>query len=463
MAIYHCSIKIISRGKGKSAVAAAAYRAGEKITNNYDGIIHDYTRKGGVVHTEILLPDYAPTKYAERNILWNAVEKIEKAKNSQLAREIELALPAELTREQNVILVREYVQRHFVERGMCADICVHDKNDGNPHAHVMLTMRPIEMDGTWGAKAHKVNGRKIPTVDWNDRTKAETWRSAWAEAVNAVLEKQKISERVDHRSYERQGIQQLPTVHMGVAATQMERRGIVTERGNINREIVVTNKQLRRLQARITELKGWLKEEFAKAVPPTLMSIIQGVLDRGELRGRPLQVRDMDMAKRAIAFLQKNGIETLPELRELVSRMQVRLRDIRDNLKYYDGRLKTLDEHIRQGGIYVKHKENYSLYQQLKPRKREKFFEEHRAELMVFEVAERYFKERGIGADFSIGAWKDEREKLLPERGKMYREYNALKDEVFEVESVRRVAEQVVHGVNAPEQQRKPKGRDLER
>ena len=155
MAIYHCSIKIISRGKGKSAVAAAAYRSGEALTNEYDGITHDYTRKGGIVHTEILLPDNAPAAYADRSVLWNAVEKAEKAKNAQLAREIEIALPHELTREQGISLVREYVKEQFVNAGMCADICLHDKNDGNPHAHIMLTMRPIEQDGLWGAKQKK--------------------------------------------------------------------------------------------------------------------------------------------------------------------------------------------------------------------------------------------------------------------------------------------------------------------
>ena len=138
MAIYHCSIKVISRGKGKSAVAAAAYRAGEKITNEFDGMTHDYTHKGGVVHTEILLPDHAPAEYADRAVLWNEVEKIEKAKNAQLVREIEIALPRELTREQGISLVREYVKRHFVAAGMCADVCLHDTGGGNPHAHIML-------------------------------------------------------------------------------------------------------------------------------------------------------------------------------------------------------------------------------------------------------------------------------------------------------------------------------------
>lgn len=155
MAIYHCSIKIISRGKGKSAVAAAAYRSGENLTNEYDGITHDYTRKGGVVHTEILLPDHAPAEYADRAVLWNAVEKIEKAKNAQLAREIEIALPHELTREQGISLVREYVKEQFVSAGMCADIAIHDKQDGNPHAHILLTVRPLNENGTWHTKPKK--------------------------------------------------------------------------------------------------------------------------------------------------------------------------------------------------------------------------------------------------------------------------------------------------------------------
>ena len=155
MAIYHLSIKIVSRGKGKSAVAASAYRSGEKIKNEYDGVVHDFTRKGGIAHTEILLPQNAPEEFSNRSVLWNSVEKIEKSKNSQLAREIEIALPKELSREKQINLVREYVKENFVKVGMCADIALHDKNDGNPHAHILLTMRPLNEDKTWGAKSKK--------------------------------------------------------------------------------------------------------------------------------------------------------------------------------------------------------------------------------------------------------------------------------------------------------------------
>ena len=148
MAIYHCSIKIIKRSKGRSAVAAAAYRSGENLINEWDGMTHNYTNKGGVVHTEILLPIYAPTAFQDRSTLWNSVEEIEKSRNAQLAREIEIALPMELSRKEQIRLVRDYAQNSFVAMGMCADVAVHDKGDGNPHAHILLTMRPIKEDGT---------------------------------------------------------------------------------------------------------------------------------------------------------------------------------------------------------------------------------------------------------------------------------------------------------------------------
>lgn len=166
MAIFHLSVKMISRGKGKSAVAAAAYRSGEKITSDYDGITHDYTRKRGVVMTGILLPRNAPIRFYNRSRLWNAVEKIEKAKNAQLAREVEVSIPKELNFEEGYHLVKEFCQRNFVDKGMIADICFHDKGDGNPHAHIMLTVRPFNEDRSWGSKQKKVyildeNGEKI--------------------------------------------------------------------------------------------------------------------------------------------------------------------------------------------------------------------------------------------------------------------------------------------------------------
>ena len=262
IAIYHCNIGIVSRGKGKSAVAAAAYRSGEKITNEWDGMTHDYTRKRGVVHTEILLPPHAPPSFSDRSTLWNSVELYEKAGNAQLAREIDAALPIELSREEQIRLVREYCSSQFVSRGMCVDFAIHDTDSGNPHCHIMLTMRPLDERGAWAAKSKKEydldengerirlpSGRykthKVDLTGWNDKGNALLWRKAWADISNAYLERAGHPERIDYRSNAERGIDELPTVHMGVAACQMEKKGIATEKGELNRNIRKANRLIR--------------------------------------------------------------------------------------------------------------------------------------------------------------------------------------------------------------------------
>ncbi len=463
MAIYHLSIKIISRGKGKSAVAAAAYRSGESITNEYDGMIHDYTRKGGVVHTEILLPGHAPAEYQDRAVLWNAVEKAEKAKNSQLARELEIALPKELTREQSIQLVREYVKQHFVSAGMCADIALHDKGDGNPHAHIMLTMRPIVPDGSWGDKQKKeyildkdgnriydkkkrsYKCKSIATTDWHERTKAEEWRAAWAEAVNAELERTGHAGRIDHRSYARQGSKQIPTVHLGVAAFQMEKRGIHTERGDINRRIEISNRELRQIRARIAKLDNWLKEETANTAPPTLADVISGILDRGEAQSRYSAIRNLKAAANMLNFLTDNNIMDMAGLEEKVASMYGRQMDMAQKLKPVDRRLKTLDEHLRHAENYLQYRETSRQHKQQPPKKQEAFYEAHRMEMALFESAERYL--RGVmngRTTLPVKAWRDERDRLTAERQTLSREYAALKNEVKEVEKIRKGVDEIM-------------------
>jgi hypothetical protein len=488
------SIKIISRGKGKPAVAAAAYRAAEKIASEYDGRTHDYSCKGGVIHTEILLPDHAPREYQDRAVLWNAVEKAEKNSNAQLAREIEISLPVELTMAQNISLARRYVNEQFVSAGMCADLCVHDKGDGNPHAHIMLTMRPIDERGNWAAKSRKeyildANGekirlksgafksRKVNAVDWNEPTKAEEWRAAWANAVNAELERRNVETRIDHRSYERQGLEQIPTIHLGVAAAQMERKGIRTERGGINREIEFTNKQIRQLRARINKLKDWLKNETENPAPPTLVDIISDILDGGGNKTRYAQIRDLKEAAKVLNFLTNNNISTLPELREKVSDIYGRQLEMSDKFKPIDRRLKTLDEHIRHSenfkahrGCKARYDKMYAEYKVAKnraglfaERKAKKalenasaYYEANRAEITLCEAAEKYLKDV-LQARFDpkklppITKWKAEREKLKADMDRLRQEYLRLKDEIREVEIVRKAAEQIARQIEPPQ------------
>ena len=463
MAIYHLSIKIISRGKGKSAVAAASYRSGEKIKNKYDGIVHDFTRKGGIAHTEILLPRNAPQEFASRSVLWNSVEKIEKSKNSQLAREIEIALPKELSREKQIELVRKYVKENFVKVGMCADVALHDKNDGNPHAHILLTMRPLNEDKTWGAKSKKEyildkngekiklkNGnyktRKINTTDWNEQEKAEEWRKAWADITNKYLEENSIQEKVDHRSYQRQGIEQIPTIHLGVSATQMEKKGIATDRGNINREIRKQNRLLQEIKLRIKALLNWIrgigKEEKAETdnlkstLPPkeNLLSVFENLIRKKADSNNT----DLEKYIENYQFLKEKNIISVSELKESITDLRDKnyktTRALKDTEKKIDDKTKLID----QAEKYLNHKDTYKAYTKLKKNKQDIFYNEHTAEIILFESAKKYLKEHlGESKTLNISKWKSEVITLRKEKDSLYSQIIDLRKEVEQAEKVK--------------------------
>ena len=327
MAIYHLEAKVISRGVGRSAVAASAYMSCSRIYNDYDGIQHDYTRKQGLVYEQVLLPPQAPPEWKDRSVLWNAVEETEKTKDSRLAREFVVALPTELSKEENISLLTEYVQENFVNDGMCADFCIHDTDGHNPHAHIMLTVRPLDENGKWQSKTEKEYlcikdgeergftssefktaqadgwekqyqyivgkkkvymppsqaeahgyeraskypkstryGRQNPIAErWNSEEQLQIWRKNWADINNLYLERKNIDERIDHRSHKERGIDEQPTIHEGVTARIIEQKGGTSERCEINRQIKADNKLLR-------ELKEVVKN-LAKAVIDTIPQI----------------------------------------------------------------------------------------------------------------------------------------------------------------------------------------------
>ena len=286
MAIFHCQIKIISRGKGKTATSAAAYRSGTKIVDDEFGETHDYTRKGGVAFSEILLCANSPSTYSDRQTLWNEVQKIEKQKNAQLCREVEVALPIEFSRDEQIEVVREYIKKNFTDKGMIADWSLHDKSDGNPHAHILLTMRPLKQNGEWGAKrkdsyALDENGNRIPVIDqrtgkqkigargrkmwerisiqstdWNDQTKAEEWRKSWADICNEHLKGQA---HIDHRSYARQGKEQLPMLHESYAARKIAKRGGYSYIIEYNDQIRELNRERELIEREFSEIQADIK------------------------------------------------------------------------------------------------------------------------------------------------------------------------------------------------------------
>lgn len=329
MAIYHLEAKIISRGIGRSAVAAAAYMSCNRLYNDYDGVEHDYTRKHGLVHQEVMLPSHAPTEWADREKLWNAVEETEKAKDSRLAREFVAALPIELSKKEWIRLLRRYISDNFVSDGMCADFSIHDTDGHNPHAHIILTMRPLDEKGRWQnktgkeylcfrggeekgftasefklarnegwekqykykagrknvymppsmAEAHNYErvsknpkstkfGRQNPITErWNSEAQLIKWREAWADATNRILEEKDIPERIDHRSFKERGIMKQPTIHEGVSAGFMEKQGTASERKELNRRIRDDNRLLGKLKAEY--------EKLATSIKPTVPEIAE--------------------------------------------------------------------------------------------------------------------------------------------------------------------------------------------
>ena len=359
----------------------------------------------------------------------------------------EIALPVELDREQQIQLVREYVKENFVSVGMCAAFAIDDKQDGNPHAHIMLTMRPLEQSGEWGAKSKKEylldkdgqriklkNGtfksRKVDTVDWNSQEKAEVWRQAWADIANRYLAAQDRPERIDHRSYKRQGIEQIPTVHMGVAATQMERRGIVTEKGEHNREIREQNRLLKEVKRRIAALTAWIKEKASQAKenqsvnpfpsvpipserseqPPTLLELFnRAYTEAAKPQSRYGKIQDLKLYAKAFNFLQSRNITTLVQLQEVVSDMKKRYWNTNGEIKQTEKLLHERRELISQAEKYLEHRPTYKAYMQTKPKKQEDFFESNRAALILYQSAERYLKEH-LGKDkvLKLKAWKAE-------------------------------------------------------
>ena len=331
MAIYHMQAKIVSRGKGRSAVAASAYMSCSSVTNEYDGVHHDYTRKKGLVWEQVFLPENAPVEWQDRAILWNAVEDAEKSKGSRLAREFVVALPRELNADQQIALLTEYIQQQFVADGICADVGIHDPDPPghNPHAHILLTIRPLDEHGKWQYKTEKeylcirgdeergftaseflqaqdegwekqypylvgkkkvymttadgeaqglkraskhpkstTYGRQNPITErWNSESQLILWRSAWADIVNLHLERVGSTESVDHRSHAERGLDEQPTIHEGVAARAMEKKGIISDRCELNRQIKADNALLRELNhvCRTVRLVAMLTELVADA------------------------------------------------------------------------------------------------------------------------------------------------------------------------------------------------------
>ncbi|MFY1027838.1 MobQ family relaxase [Actinobacillus seminis] len=473
---FHFSIDIISRGKGKSAVASAAYISGEKIKNEWDGITHDYTRKERVLHKDILLPKNIPKEFKDRSYLWNSVELNEKANNSQLARQFIIALPKELSIEENKKLIEDFININLVKEGMIVDYAIHDessKGNENIHAHLLAIMRPINEKGEWQAKSKKEyildengekilskNGkpktRKIELTTWNDKGNAEKWRESFASICNKYLEKNNIEKRVDHRSFERQESDYLPTIHLGYKASALEKKGIKTDKGNYNREIKKYNSLVDIIKNQFSNISNWISD-YLKNLSNAFLTYNK--LSQEELEERPLlfnlkeyldlyqkiqnekhkhlygklknqkEIYDFKKYVSGYYYLKNNNLKTIGELAEHIKDLQSKNISLNKKAKSIHQQIEKLDKKLLYTKLYKENKDLYKTYQGKSLFTKDSFYKAHKKEIDQFENVKRTLEKLvGVNGKLDPKKWEKETQELKQE----LQNINTQKEEIKE-------------------------------
>lgn len=486
---FHFSVNIISRGKGKSAVASAAYISGEKIKNEWDGVTHDYTRKQGVISKEIYLPDHASEEYKDRKTLWNSVELFEKNSNAQLARNFIISLPKELSIEENKKMIEEYVQNNFVKEGMIVDLAIHDESrEGNQniHAHIMTIVRPINEDGTWGQKSKKEyildekgekvlnkNGkpktRKVELTSWNDKGNVEKWRENFSDLCNEYLAKNNIEKRVDHRSFKRQGIKQIPTIHLGASASAMERKGIRTEKGDINREIKKQNELLKNIGNEIKKITSWLagfrdklkesykeyKDQSKKQIENEsglfnlyeYLSFYQEMQEnnRADLSfygKRNKAIYDLKRYASGINYLRENKIKTISDLQGHINTLRSKNSEIYKTIKENSQKIEDLNKCLAYAKTVRKTKSTYQEYESKKIFK-ESFYKNNQKEIDQHIRARTLIEKISGKKNLREKEWLGEIKSLEDEISKLNTESEKIRERYKEINHIKYAVELV--------------------
>ena len=465
MALFHFTVDQMKRSEGQSAIASAAYRSGERLYSEYYGEYSDYTRKGGVICSDILLPSHAPPEFADRQTLWNAVELVERGKKAQLAYSFEIALQNEFTIEENIALARQFLLDNFVSRGMTVDVAFHEKEteDGglpNPHFHFLCPMRPMNPDGTWGFKQHRVyrldedgnrirdqNGKflfdAVPTTDWGSPETLEHWRKAWADVCNAKFEEKGLDVRIDHRSYLRQGVDLLPTVHEGAAVRAMEKKGIRTEKGEFNRWIKATNAVIRDIRKKIALLSDWIKEikaELAKPQTPDLVFLLRAYYSKRSAgaysqKGKISNLKEMN---ETFNYLRANGIYNLEDLESRVNEHSSTTESLKKTLDEQTARMKEIKQLYDSSAAFQSLKPVYDGLQKIKFEKpRAKYKAEHEAELKQFYAARRKLTGEFPDGKVDMKKLTEEYDELEQAHNTTYGEFKTVRDDLHRLWKVK--------------------------
>lgn len=458
---------IVKRSKGQSAVEKASYISRSILVSEYDGQTYRPKYHEDLVHSEISLPQNAPKEYADRATLWNAVELSEKGQKSQLARMLKASLPNEWSYELAEEVVRDYVQRNFVDKGMCVDWAIHDsendKGQRNLHIHVLLTMRPLTENGEWGAKTKKVyvldeNGERIPLIDkktgqqkvdkrnrkqwkcqtvestdWNSRENAMMWRRDLADTINATNEQLGIAVHWEHRSFKEQGIDKEPTIHIGAVANALERKGIQTERGNINREIIRGNVLLEQAKEMLELAKQEVRsiqysglKEVAVNVKNEVMEMIakvakrKGRLDLPIVSGKYLRkISDrtaLQSADNAEKFIVSRKIDSFENLAKFTADREQKYRQLETVHLSKGQKLSRLKELSKMYALYAPIQATYKESQSLKGLAKMKYDKEHKESLAKYpELKERMQNLLQQGEKITPKQWKAEMQSLQAE------------------------------------------------
>ena len=490
MALFHLSVTQVKRSAGQSAIASAAYRAGERLYSERYGEYSDYTRKGGVICSDILLPPQAPPEYQDRQTLWNAVEEVERHKDAQLAYSFDIALQNEFSLEENIALARQFLLEQFVSRGMVVDFAIHqpDKEDGgipNPHFHVLCPIRPILEDGKWGSKQRRVyrldeDGNRIldskgkplfdavPTTDWGSPETLEYWRETWAKMCNAKFEEKGLSCRIDHRSYLRQGLDLLPTVHEGPAVRQMEARGIATDKGSLNRWIKATNALLKDLRQKVKTLMGWIgevREELSKPQAPTLADLLgayYGARSAGAWSSRG-KVGNLQKFADTVNYLTEQKLYTVDDLEARVTSHSERIEELKASMGGKRERMEELQDLMEQADRYTELKPIHDQMNAIKWKsKREQFKATHEGELRQFYMARRKLKDHFTPEGrLPLTKWKTEYGKLQQAYQEAYAKYTPIREDLMKLYQVKSVVDSASRQQEQAHTQRRD--RDMDR
>ena len=480
----HTHVDIITRSKGASVIAKAAYNSRDKLQDEYYGKTHDYSKKTDLVFSKIFLPEHIPKEFSNREYLWNEVEKIEKSKNSQLARNLLFELPRELNEQDRIKLISEFIEENFTSKGMIADCSIHNPlasdHEEQPHAHILLTLREMDSEGKWKPKCRKEyildeNGekiklksgnyksRKVNLNDWNEPDKAKEWRENFSKKANEYLARNNINKRIDPRTFKEQGREELPQIHLGTSSYQMEKKGIQTERGNQNRKIIALNLEFKKLKAELSKLTSWIgsllgslqvkydeykqekKEEYEnKAELFNLYEYISIYYERQGEKARKLNPyasnkkigADLRRFSKARIYLSDNKLQTIADLQEKISTLQAKNKKISQDIKAKTARIESLNKCFTYADII---KDNKQVFEEWNSKSlfKDSFYNSHKDEIDKYKRARAILEKITRSSAIKSKDWKKEIQSLESEISKLNRQSQKIKEEYESINHIK--------------------------